>query len=226
MIIEPIAYFHSPFDSKFGIPKQSGIIENLKGYIVFEPKFRNADALRGMEGFDYIWLIWEFSANKDYSPSLMVRPPRLGGNEKVGVFASRSPFRPNRLGLSSVKIESIDYDGKDGPIIHVLGADIMDGTPIYDIKPYITYADSHDSARCGFVDRNRWTKLTIDITEDDRNKLIQAGLTDDLIHELAEVIREDPRPQYQDDKEKVYGMSFAGHEIHFVVDSGKATLIW
>ena len=149
MIIEPIAYFHSPFDSKFGIPKQSGIIESLKGYIVFEPKFRNADALRGMEGFDYIWLIWEFSANKDYSPSLMVRPPRLGGNEKVGVFASRSPFRPNRLGLSSVKIESIDYDGKDGPIIHVLGADIMDGTPIYDIKPYITYADSHDGARCG-----------------------------------------------------------------------------
>lgn len=226
MTIEPIAYFHSPFNSKFGIPKQSGIIESLKGYVVFEPKFRNVDALRGMEGFDYIWLIWEFSANKDYSSSLMVRPPRLGGNEKVGVFASRSPFRPNRLGLSSVKIDFIDYDDKDGPIIHVLGADIMDGTPIYDIKPYVTYADSHDNARCGFVDRNKWTKLDVVITDEDRKRLILAGMNNELIDELAEVIREDPRPQYQDDKEKVYGMSFAGLDVHFVVDSGNATLIW
>lgn len=226
MTIEPIAYFHSPFNSKFGIPKQSGIIDCLKGYIVFESKFRNVDALRGMEGFDYIWLIWEFSANKDYSSSLMVRPPRLGGNEKVGVFASRSPFRPNKLGLSSVKIDFIDYDAPNGPIINVLGADLMDGTPIYDIKPYVTYADSHDNARCGFVDRNKWTKMDVDITDDDRVKLIQAGMNEELIAELTEVIREDPRPQYQDNKDKVYGMSFAGLDVHFVVNSGKATLIW
>ena len=226
MIIEPIAYIHSPFNSKFGIPRQSGVVGSLKGSIVFEPKYRSADAIRGMEDFDYLWLIWEFSANSHKESSLMVRPPRLGGNEKVGVFASRSPFRPNRLGLSSVKIDFIDYDAKNGPIINVLGADLMDGTPIYDIKPYVTYADSHDGARCGFVDRNKWTKLDVVITDEDRAKLSQAGMNDELIAELAEVIKEDPRPQYQDDNEKVYGMSFAGLDIHFVVKLGTATLVW
>ena len=226
MTIEPIAYFHSPFDSKFGSPKQSGIIANLKGHIVFEPEYRNADAVRGIEGFDYLWLIWEFSANSHNASSLMVRPPRLGGNEKVGVFASRSPFRPNRLGLSSVKIDFIDVDAKDGPIINVLGADLMDGTPIYDIKPYITYADSHEEARSGFVDTNKWTKLDVVITDDDRDKLVSMGFDERLINELIEVIREDPRPQYKDDSEKVYGMGFAGHDIHFVVKCRKAVLVW
>ncbi|MDN5553819.1 tRNA (N6-threonylcarbamoyladenosine(37)-N6)-methyltransferase TrmO [Prevotella sp.] len=226
MIIEPIAYIHSPFNSKFGIPRQSGVVGSLKGSIVFEPKYRSADAIRGMEDFDYLWLIWEFSANSHAGSSLMVRPPRLGGNEKVGVFASRSPFRPNRLGMSSVKIDFIDYDAKDGPIINVLGADLMDGTPIYDIKPYVTYVDSHEGARCGFVDRNKWTKLDVVITDEDKAKLVQAGMNEELIAELTEVISEDPRPQYQDDNDKVYGMIFAGLDIHFVVKSGNATLVW
>ena len=137
MQIEPIARFRSPFSSKFGIPKQSGLVEELHGEIVFEPKYRNADYLRGIEEFDYLWLIWEFSANKHKAESPVVRPPVLGGNERVGVFATRSPYRPNPLGLSSVRLDHIDFDTNRGPVIHVLGADLMDGTPIYDIKPYI-----------------------------------------------------------------------------------------
>ena len=158
MQIEPIAYFRSPFATKFGVPKQSGLVENLMGTIEFVPQYRNADALRGMEDFDYLWLIWEFSANRHAATSPVVRPPLLGGNRKVGVFASRSPFRPNRLGLSSVRISEIETDTPRGPLIHVLGADLMDGTPIYDIKPYVVYADSHPDARSGFVDKNaiRW----------------------------------------------------------------------
>ena len=155
MQLHPIAHFRSPFSSKFGIPKQSGLVEELKGCIVFETEYRNNDALRGLEGFDFIWLIWQFSANKHTPNSIMVRPPLLGGNEKVGVFASRSPFRPNALGLSSVKIEYIDWNSVDGPKIHVMGADLMDGTPIFDIKPYISYTDCHPDARCGFVDKQQ-----------------------------------------------------------------------
>jgi len=142
MEIEPIAFFRSPFATKFGIPKQSGLADTLRGTIEFVPKYRNADALRGMEDFDYLWLVWEFSANKHEATSPVVRPPRLGGNTKVGVFATRSPFRPNRLGLSSVRIDRIDYDAADGPLIHVLGADLMNGTPIYDIKPYVSTLSS------------------------------------------------------------------------------------
>ena len=147
MEISPIAFFRSPLTSKFGIPRQSGLADSLKGTIVMEPRYRSAEALRGLENFDYVWLLWEFSANSHATDSLTVRPPRLGGNERVGVFASRSPFRPNRLGLSCVRLSSIDYDAPDGPLIHVQGADLMDGTPIYDIKPYVAYADSHPDAR-------------------------------------------------------------------------------
>ena len=147
MEILPIAHFESPFPSKFGIPKQSGLVSELRGRIVFTREYRNRDALRGLENFDYIWLIWEFSANKHKANSLVVRPPLLGGNTRMGVFATRSPFRPNNLGLSSVRIDSIDLDTTRGPIINVLGADLMDGTPIYDIKPYIVYADSHPDVR-------------------------------------------------------------------------------
>ena len=147
MNIEPIAYFHSPFHSKFGIPKQSGLVEELEGSMVFCPEYRNADALRGLDEFDYLWLIWGFSANKHAATSLVVRPPLLGGNEKMGVFATRSPFRPNALGLSSVRISRIETDTTRGPVITVVGADLMDGTPIYDIKPYIPYADSHPEAK-------------------------------------------------------------------------------
>ena len=137
MEIKPIARFRSPFTSKFGIPKQAGLVEELEGQIVFEPEYRNPDALRGIEGFDYLWLIWEFSANKHQANSPVVRPPVLGGNEKMGVFATRSPFRPNNIGLSSVRLSRVEWDGTNGPIIHVKGADLMDGTPIYDIKPYV-----------------------------------------------------------------------------------------
>lgn len=226
MEIKPVAVFHSPFCSKFGIPKQSGIVGNLRGKIVFVPEFRNPDALRGMEEFEYLWLVWEFSANRHGETSLMVRPPRLGGNKKVGVFASRSPFRPNRLGLSSVRIDHIDWETACGPIIHVLGADLMNGTPIYDIKPYVTYADSHPEARSGFVDRREWKRLKVEIPSEVKKRLMgQDGMTDESIMQLQEVLAEDPRPQYQKDPQKVYGMPFEGLDIHFCVDGDCLTVI-
>ena len=154
MEIKPIARFHSPFTSKFGIPKQAGLVEELKGEIVFEPEYHNADFIRGIDGFDYLWLLWEFSANRHKANSPVVRPPVLGGNQKVGVFATRSPFRPNPIGLSSVRLVSVEWESAQGPVLHVAGADLMDGTPIYDIKPYIGYADCHEGVRSGFVDTN------------------------------------------------------------------------
>lgn len=225
MNIEPIAVFHSPFNSKFGIPKQSGIVEALKGEIVFLPSYRNPDALRGLEAFDYLWLIWEFSANRHHANSLMVRPPRLGGNEKVGVFASRSPFRPNGLGLSSVKIETIEWETSRGPIIHVLGADLMDVTPIYDIKPYITYADAHVDARSGFVDRHQWKRLDVVIGSKAQAFLLSYGFDAARIDELKSILAEDPRPQYQDDPDKIYGMPFAGIDVHFQVKGNVLTVL-
>ncbi len=218
MDIQPIATFHSPFASKFGIPKQSGIIQELSGKIVFCPAYRDPEALRGIEGFDYIWLIWGFSANRHAATSLLVRPPRLGGNEKVGVFASRSPFRPNSLGLSSVRIDRIEWKSEQGPVIHVLGADLMDGTPIYDVKPYITFSDSHPDVRNGFVEERKWKKLQVSISAEYKEQLLKnAYWTEDTIRQLCEVLAEDPRPQYQNDPEKVYGMLFAGIDIHFRV---------
>lgn len=226
MEIKPVAVFHSPFCSKFGIPKQSGIVGNLRGKIVFVPEFRNPDALRGMEEFEYLWLVWEFSANRHGETSLMVRPPRLGGNKKVGVFASRSPFRPNSLGLSSVRIDHIEWETACGPIIHVLGADLMNGTPIYDIKPYVTYADSHPEARSGFVDRREWKRLKVEIPSEVKKRLMgQDGMTDESIMQLQEVLAEDPRPQYQKGPQKVYGMPFEGLDIHFCVDGDCLTVI-
>lgn len=215
--MEIVARFHSPFTSKFGIPKQSGIIPELKGEIVFEPQFRNPDAIRGIDQFDYLWLIWGFSANPHQANSLMVRPPRLGGNEKVGVFASRSPFRPNQMGLSSVRIDYIERESSRGPIIHVKGADLMDGTPIYDIKPYVTYADSHPEARSGFVDANQWKKLSVEINSEQERKLKLKGFDAADITQLKEVLAEDPRPQYQKNPNKIYGMPFKGLDIHFKV---------
>lgn len=218
MDIQPIATFHSPFASKFGIPKQSGIIQELSGKIVFCPAYRDPDALRGIEGFDYIWLIWGFSANRHAATSLLVRPPRLGGNKKVGVFASRSPFRPNGLGLSSVRIDRIEWKSEQGPVIHVLGADLMDGTPIYDLKPYITFADSHPDVRSGFAEERKWKKLQVSLSAEYKEQLLKnAYWTEDTIRQLCEVLAEDPRPQYQNDPEKVYGMLFAGIDIHFRV---------
>lgn len=220
MQIEPIAYFRSPFATKFGVPKQSGLVENLMGTIEFVPQHRNVDALRGMEEFDYLWLIWEFSANRHAATSPVVRPPLLGGNRKVGVFASRSPFRPNRLGLSSVRISEIEIDATRGPLIHVLGADLMDGTPIYDIKPYVVYADSHPEARSGFVDKNaiRWLEVVVP-------DAVAASYSSDELAALRKVLSLDPRPHYQDNPEKVYGMMYAGKDVKFRVEGDVLTVV-
>ena len=227
MEIEPIAFFRSPFATKFGIPKQSGLADTLRGTIKFVPKYRNADALRGMEDFDYLWLVWEFSANKHEATSPVVRPPRLGGNTKVGVFATRSPFRPNRLGLSSVRIDRIDYDAADGPLIHVLGADLMNGTPIYDIKPYVTYADSHPDAVSGFVDDKEWRPLKV-VFADEVTEPVEVtipGWTKADVAALKEVLAQDPRPRYQNDPDKVYGMIFNDMDVRFKVDGDVLTVV-
>ena len=197
--MNPIAIFHSPFPTKFGIPRQAGVVSEIPGTIIFEKPFRTPDAIRGLEGFDFIWIIWQ-SAATNSSPT--VRPPRLGGNTRVGVFASRSPQRPNPIGLSSVRISHIDYDAPDGPVIHVLGADIMDGTPILDIKPYIPYTDSHPEARGGFTDTTDWHPLKV------------VG-TDDSV--LKQILEQDPRPHYHDDPDRIYGMQYNGKDIHFKV---------
>ncbi len=210
--MKPIAYFHSPFTSKFGIPRQSGLVEQLTGEIVFEPKYRNADAVRGLEDFSHLWIIWEFSANKTIGDSLTVRPPRLGGNKRLGVFATRSPFRPNPIGLSCVYINKVEIDDKRGPVITVSGADLMDGTPILDIKPYIKYCDSKPDARSGFVEQTEWKKLRVELSEQ-----LQAELTAEQQQALIGVLELDPRPRVQDNPEKVYGMPVFGRDIHFTV---------
>ena len=220
MNIHPIAYFRSPFSSKFGIPKQSGLVEELEGRIVFAPEYRNADYIRGLQGFDYIWLIWEFSDNRHPSKSPVVRPPVLGGNERVGVFATRSPFRPNALGLSSVRIQRIELDSTSGPVIHVLGADLMDGTPIYDIKPYIVYADCHPEARSGFVDSRSWPKLEVVIPEE-----IAKNYQPERLSVLRKILELDPRPHYQNDPHRIYGMPFDGTDVRFFVENGVLTVI-
>lgn len=225
MEIKPIAHFRSPFNSKFGVPKQAGLVAELEGEIVFEPEYRNADALRGIEGFDYLWLIWEFSANRHAAKSPVVRPPVLGGNEKVGVFATRSPFRPNNIGLSSVRLSHVEWESSRGPVIHVKGADLMDGTPIYDIKPYVVYADCHPEARSGFVDERKWDKLQVEISDTVKTFLLSQGMTEEKIGILKEVLAQDPRPHYQKDPHKVYGMSYEGMDIHFTVCNQILTVV-
>ena len=220
MDIFPIAHFRSPFTSKFGIPKQSGLVEELRGSIIFEPKYRNTDYIRGLEDFDFLWLIWEFSANPHRAVSPVVRPPVLGGNERVGVFATRSPFRPNPLGVSSVKIDHVEMNDSLGPVIHVLGADLMDGTPIFDIKPYIAYADSHVGVRSGFVDQRKWPKLSVVIPPS-----LEAFLSKEQLEALRHTLELDPRPHYQNDPQKVYGMPFEGRDIHFLVNDGVLTVL-
>ena len=215
-----IALIHTEFPTKFGIPRQSGIIETLQGTIVFEPEYRNPDAIRGLEEFSHLWLIWEFSATKRDEWSPTVRPPRLGGNVRKGVFATRSPFRPNPIGLSSVKLEGIEMDPKLGPVLHVSGADLMDGTPIYDIKPYIVYTDSHPDAVSGFADKPAEYLLEVDFPDELLEKVPMEHR-----ESLMAVLAHDPRPQYQDDPERIYGMEYAHLEVKFKVAGTKLRVL-
>lgn len=207
-----IARIRTEFPTKFGIPRQSGLIDALKAVIVFEPEYRNPDALRGLEEFSHIWLIWEFSEAVRDTWSPTVRPPRLGGNTRIGVFATRSPFRPNALGLSSVKLDSIELNHDLGPVLHVSGADLMDNTPIYDIKPYLSYADSHPNAVGGFTDPLKDCTLEVDFPEP-WLRLIPEEKREALLGVLVH----DPRPSYQKDSERIYGLEFAGFDIRFTV---------
>ena len=217
MSIEPIAFFRSPFTTKFGIPRQSGIVEELRGRIEFVPAYRQSDALRGLEDYDYLWLIWGFSENVKAEKHPTVRPPLLGGNERVGVWATRSPFRPNNIGLSSVRIRRVL---PDEAAIDVLGADLMDGTPIYDIKPYLPYVDSHPDARGGFTDQREWQQLEVVLPQE----LPQVFSVDDLAI-LRQTLALDPRPHYHADDNRSYGMPFMGYDIRFQVSNGVLTVI-
>lgn len=210
--VKIIARIRTDFPTKFGIPRQSGLIDALKGVIVFEPEYRNPDALRGLEGFSHIWLIWEFSEAVRDTWSPTVRPPRLGGNKRMGVFATRSPFRPNAIGLSSVKLEGIELNSDLGPVLHVSGADLMDNTPIFDIKPYLPYADCHPDAIGGFIEPLQEHGLVVEFPD----QLL--GLIPIERHEaLLGVLAHDPRPTYQKDPKRIYGLEFAGFDIRFTV---------
>ena len=218
--IQVIARMKSDFPTKFGIPRQSGLVEELRSTIIFEPEFRNPDALRGIEGFSHLWLIWQFSeaVRTEWSPT--VRPPRLGGNTRIGVFATRSPFRPNALGLSSVKLLAVEHTEEFGTVLHVGGADLMDGTPIFDIKPYIPYGDSHPDAIGGFTDTAGDFLLDVNFPAE-----LLARLPEDKHSAAIGVLSHDPRPSYQRKPGRVYGVSFAGVDIHFTVEDDKLTVI-
>ena len=218
-VLHVIARIHTDFPTKFGIPRQSGLVDELKAEIVFEPEYRNPDAFRGIEEFSHIWLIWEFSeaVREHWSPT--VRPPRLGGNKRIGVFATRSPFRPNAVGLSSVRLDSVELHTERGPILHVSGADLMDGTPIYDIKPYLAFADSHPEATGSYTDRTKEYELMVEIPTN-----LESKIEPERRIALRAVLAHDPRPSYQNDPERIYGMEFAGYEIKFRVDQGILTV--
>ena len=213
MTLKVIAHIRTAFPTKFGIPRQSGLVDSLRGEIIFTPEYRNADAVRGLEDFSHIWLVWQFSGAVRDTWSPTVRPPRLGGNTRMGVFATRSPFRPNPLGLSSVKLEGIEMRPEVGPVLLVRGADLMDGTPIYDIKPYIPYADCHPDAAAGFTAQTQFHHVEVVCPEE-----VWAQVPAAERDGLRGVLENDPRPSYQHDPERVYGMEFAGLEVHFKVD--------
>ena len=218
-----VATFHSPFTSKFGIPRQSGLVERLRGRIVFERQFRDAEALRGIEGFDWLWLLWGFSANEQPERdhfTATVRPPVLGGNERLGVWATRSPNRPNPIGLSSVRIERVETDTAEGPVVHVLGADLMDGTPIYDIKPYVPFTDAHPEAKGGFAAPHVGDRLAVTAAEG-----VALPFDEEERRILFECLACDPRPRYHDDPELVYGMPFMGYDVRFSVSGDFLTIV-
>lgn len=212
--ITPIAYIETPFDEKFGVPRQSGIAD-CPGRIVFAPAFRDCDAVRGLEGFSHIWLLWQFDRAAGHGWSPTVRPPRLGGNERVGVFASRSPFRPNGLGLSAVELERVSLDEADSPVLYVRGADMVSGTPIFDIKPYLAYADSYPDAAWGFTGGDAGEMLEVDFPPE-----LLAQFNSGERHGLLSALGADPRPRYQEDSERVYGMRYAGKNVRFTVGDG------
>lgn len=218
--MKTIAHIETDFPTKFGIPRQSGIVASLQGRVVFGPEYRIAEAVRGLEEFSHIWLIWEFSETVRDIWSPTVRPPRLGGNVRKGVFATRSPFRPNPIGLSSVKLERIEIDPKLGPVLHVSGADLIDGTPIYDIKPYIAYTDSHPEAISGFASKPAECLLEVLFPETILNK-VRPNLRESLI----EILAHDPRPQYHDDPLRVYGLEYGGMEVKFRVENQKLIVL-
>ena len=220
MDITPIARIRSDFSEKFGIPRQSGLVEELTATVVFEPPYRDPSALRGLEGFSHIWLIWEFSKARWAGWSPTVRPPRLGGNRRLGVFATRSPFRPNPLGLSCVRLLAVRQDQDLGPVLLVAGADLMDGTPIYDVKPYLPYADCKPEAAGGFASQPKGADLTVDCPAELLEAVPEAKRS-----ALLAVLAQDPRPQYQDDPARVYGMAFAGAEVKFRVDGDMLTVL-
>lgn len=219
MEITPIAYIHTDFPEKFGIPRQSGISNSLKGIITFEPEYRNPEALRGLDGYDYLWLLWQFEVPRKSGFTATVRPPRLGGNERMGVFATRSPYRPNPIGLSCVKLEEIRSTA-EGPVLVVSGIDLRDHTPIFDIKPYLPYADAHPEAAAGFSDDVRGAQLEVDFAEH-----LKAKLPAEKQQAVIDLLSQDPRPHYQDDPERIYGVSFAGHNIQFRIVGSTCTVI-
>ncbi len=212
-----IAHIRSDFPTKFGIPRQSGLTE-MTSVLIFEPEYRNEAAFRGLEGFSHLWLIWQFSEaeRKEWSPT--VRPPRLGGNKRMGVFATRSPYRPNPIGLSSVRLLGISY-GAEGPVLTVSGADLMDGTPIYDIKPYLSFTDSHPEAVCGFAEQTAREGLEVSVSES-----LLAAVPEEKREGLISLLSQDPRPHYIDDPEREFGFAFSGLEVHFTVKDGILTV--
>lgn len=218
--MQVIARIKSDFSTKFGIPRQSGLVKELQATIIMEPEFRNPDMLRGLDGFSHLWLIWQFSTNADKAWSPTVRPPRLGGNTRLGVFATRSTFRPNFIGLSSVKLEGLEQTKDFGTVIHVSGADLMDGTPIFDIKPYIPYGDCHPDATGGFTDTADSYLLEVDFPKE-----LLCKLPEDKQLAAIGVLSHDPRPSYQKDSERIYGISFAGFDIRFQVKESRLTVI-
>ena len=218
--IQVIARMHSDFATKFGIPRQSGLVEELRSTIVFEPEFRNPDALRGIEDFSHLWIIWQFSEAVRTGWSPTVRPPRLGGNTRMGVFATRSPFRPNNLGLSSVRLLGVEHTAEFGTVLHVGGADLMDGTPIFDIKPYIPYGDCHVDATGGFTDTAGEFLLKVDFPAE-----LLSILPEDKREAAVGVLSHDPRPSYQRKPDRIYGLTFAGHDIRFKVSEDVLTVV-
>ena len=219
--LKVIATIHTDFPSKFGIPRQGGLVDALKATVTFAPEYRDAAALRGLEGYSHLWLIWQFSESVMESWSPTVKPPRLGGNRRMGVFATRSPFRPNPLGLTCVKLEDIELSGPQGPVLHVAGADLMDGTPIFDIKPYIPYADSYPEATGGFTDSVDYARLAVDFPE-----ALASAIPPDKRQALIEVLAQDPRPGYRHgDSDRRYGVAFAGFDVRFTVNGNTLSVI-